>query len=131
MECGLHGADTKHLYAPCRRPSPNLNAPAKSKPDGIASLLILSNWYLGQSWKRVAPFYGDTAGRRGRSAIGLSRMYVVQQRSGFFGEGTEDAIYESQVIRSFMGIDLGREFAPYPSCVFRRLLEPPSAGASG
>jgi IS5 family transposase len=77
---------------------------------------------------QVAPFYADTAGKRGRSAIGLSRMlrmYVVQQCFGFSDEGTEDAIYDSQAIRGFVGIDLSRDSAPGATTLlrFRRLLE--------
>jgi len=56
----------------------------------------------------------------------MLRMYVVQQCFGFSGdEGCEDAIYDSQAIRGFMGIDLGRESAPDATTLlrFRRLLE--------
>ncbi|WP_420029049.1 IS5 family transposase [Pseudomonas syringae] len=77
---------------------------------------------------QVAPFYSNTAGKRGRPAIGVSRMlrmYVVQQCFGFSDEGCEDAVYDSQAIRGFMGIDLGRESAPDATTLlrFRRLLE--------
>ncbi|QCG68266.1 IS5/IS1182 family transposase [Pseudomonas veronii] len=77
---------------------------------------------------QVAPLYRDTTGKRGRPSIGLSRMlrmYVVQQCFGFSDEGTEDAIYDSQAIRGFMGIDLGWESAPDATTLlrFRRLLE--------
>ncbi|MCP1489933.1 transposase [Pseudomonas fluorescens] len=77
---------------------------------------------------QVAPFYSDTTGKRGRPAIGLSRMlrmYVVQQCFGFSDEGCEDAVYDSQAIHGFMGIDLGRESAPDATTLlrFRRLLE--------
>ncbi|WP_272714376.1 IS5 family transposase, partial [Leclercia adecarboxylata] len=70
----------------------------------------------------------DTTGKRGRPAIGLSRMlrmYVVQQCFGLSDEGTEDAVYDSQAIRGFIGIDLGRESAPDATTLlrFRRLLE--------
>ncbi|MGC1331523.1 MAG: transposase [Pseudomonas sp.] len=53
---------------------------------------------------QVAPFYSNTAGKRGRPAIGvsrMSRMCVVQQCFGFFDEGCEDAIYDSQAICGF------------------------------
>ncbi len=77
---------------------------------------------------QVVPFYSNTAGKRGRPAIGVSRMlrmYVVQQCFGFSDEGCEDAVYDSQAIRGFMGIDLGRESAPDATTLlrFRRLLE--------
>src|SRR3546814_8024979 len=40
-------------------------------------------------------------------------------------EGTEDAVYDSQAIRGFIGVDLGRESAPDATTLlrFRRLLE--------
>nr|AAF80261.1 putative transposase [Pseudomonas sp. JR1]AAK83005.1 putative transposase [Pseudomonas sp. JR1] len=55
----------------------------------------------------------------------MLRMYVVQQCFGFSDEGCEDAVYDSQAIRGFMGIDLGRESAPDATTLlrFRRLLE--------
>jgi len=65
---------------------------------------------------------------RGRPPIGLKRMlrmYVVQQCFGLSDEGIEDAIYDSQAIRKFVGIDLGRESAPDATTLlkFRHLLE--------
>ena len=65
---------------------------------------------------------------RGRPPIGLERMlrmYVAQQCFGLSDEGIEDAVYDSQAIRRFVGIDLGRESAPDATTVlkFRRLLE--------
>lgn len=72
-------------------------------------------------------FYPKSGGR-GRPPIGLGRMlrmYVAQQCFGFSDEGIEDAIYDSQAIRRFVGIDLGRESAPDATTLlkFRRLLE--------
>ena len=60
--------------------------------------------------------------------IGLARMlrmYVAQQCFGLSDEGVEDAIYDSQAIRAFVGIDLNRESAPDATTLlkFRRLLE--------
>ena len=49
---------------------------------------------------------------RGRPPIGLARMlrmYVAQQCFGLSDEGIEDAIYDSQAIRRFVGIDLAPE----------------------
>lgn len=65
---------------------------------------------------------------RGRPPIGLERMlrmYIAQQCFGLSDEGIEDAVYDSQSIRRFVGIDLGRESAPDATTVlkFRRLLE--------
>ena len=75
----------------------------------------------------VEPFYPKGEGR-GRRPIGLERMlrmYVAQQCFGLSDEGTEDAIYDSQAVRAFIGIDLNREAAPDATTLlkFRRLLE--------
>jgi IS5 family transposase len=75
----------------------------------------------------VEPFYPRGEGR-GRPPIGLERMlrmYVAQQCFGLSDEGIEDAIYDSQAIRGFIGIDLNRETAPDATTLlkFRRLLE--------
>jgi IS5 family transposase len=55
----------------------------------------------------------------------MLRMYIAQQCFGLSDEGIEDAIYDSQAIRSFVGIDLRRESAPDATTLlkFRRLLE--------
>ena len=52
-------------------------------------------------------------------------MYIVQQCFGFSDEGTEDAVYDSQAIRCFVGIDLNREAVPDATTLlkFRHLLE--------
>ncbi|MGA7180374.1 MAG: IS5 family transposase [Thiobacillaceae bacterium] len=75
----------------------------------------------------VEPFYPKGEGR-GRPPIGVERMlrmYVAQQCFGLSDEGTEDAIYDSQAVRAFIGIDLNRETAPDATTLlkFRRLLE--------
>ena len=75
----------------------------------------------------VAPHY-PVSGKRGHPPIGLERilrMYIVQQCFGFSDEGTEDAVYDSQAIRRFVGIDLNREAAPDATTLlkFRHLLE--------
>ena len=77
---------------------------------------------------QIAPFYADNTGNRGRPSIGLSRMlrlYVVQQCFGLSDEGTEDAVYDSQAVRLFVGIDLSHESVPDATTLlkFRRLLE--------
>lgn len=76
---------------------------------------------------KIARHYPNTGGR-GRPPIGVERMlrmYVAQQCFGFSDEGMEDALYDSQAIRCFVGIDLGRESAPDATTLlkFRRLLE--------
>lgn len=75
----------------------------------------------------VAPHYPSSGGR-GRPPIGLERMlrlYVAQQCFGLSDEGAEDALYDSQAIRRFVGIDLSREAAPDATTLlkFRHLLE--------
>lgn len=75
----------------------------------------------------IEPFYPKGEGR-GRPTIGLGRMlrmYVAQNCFGLSDEGIEDAIYDSQAIRRFVGIDLSRESAPDATTLlkFRRLLE--------
>lgn len=75
----------------------------------------------------VEPFYPKGEGR-GRPPIGLTRMlrmYIAQRCFGLSDEGTEDALYDSQAVRSFVGIALSREAAPDATTLrkFRRLLE--------
>ena len=55
----------------------------------------------------------------------MLRMYFAQQCFGLAEEGIEDAIYDSQAIRAFVGIDLTHESAPDATTLlkFRRLLE--------
>lgn len=74
----------------------------------------------------IEPFY--PAGERGRPPIGLERMlrmYFLQQWYGLADEALEDAIYDSQAMRGFIGIDLGADGVPDATTLlkFRRLLE--------
>jgi IS5 family transposase len=74
----------------------------------------------------IAPVY--PTGMRGRPPIGLSRMlrvYFIQQWYSLSDEAVEDAIYDSQSVRAFVGVDLARESAPDATTLlkFRRLLE--------
>ena len=64
--------------------------------------------------KLIEPFYPKVEGA-GRPPIGVARMlrmYVAQQCFGLSDQGIKDAIYDTQSIRAFVGIDLGRESAP-------------------
>ena len=75
----------------------------------------------------VAPFYLKGEGR-GRPPIGVERMlrmYIAPRCFDLSDEGIEDAIYDSQAIRAFVGIDLSRDSAPDATTLlkFRRLLE--------
>lgn len=68
-------------------------------------------------------------GRRARSPayrLGThAAQYIAQQCFGLSDEGVEAAIYDSQAIRGFVGIDLTHESAPDATTLlrFRRLLE--------
>ena len=91
----------------------------------LAELDALTPWAELQA--QIEPFYPRGQGR-GRPPMGLARMlrmYLVQQCLGLSDEGMEDAVYDSQAIRSFLGIDLAREAAPDATTLlkFRRLLE--------
>ena len=90
----------------------------------LGELEILVPWAaLGGE---IKPFYPKT-GQRGRQPIRLERMlrmYIAQQCFGMSDEGIEDALYDSQAIRGFVGVDLARESAPDATTLlkFRRLL---------
>src|SRR5271169_3325683 len=76
--------------------------------------------------KRLQPFYPN--GERGRPPIGLERMlriYFLQQWYGLADEALEDALYDSQALRGFAGIELNREAVPDATTVlhFRHWLE--------
>jgi transposase, IS5 family len=81
-------------------------------------------------WQRlealVEPKY-PKSGRVGRPPIGVARMlrmYFVQQWYALADEALEDALYDSQALRDFVGIDLSRESVPDATTLlkFRRLL---------
>ena len=64
----------------------------------------------------------------GRPPIGLERMlriYFLQQWFNLSDPAVEEALYDSAAMRSFVGIDLGREPVPDETtvCKFRHLLE--------
>ena len=75
---------------------------------------------------RLEPLYPK--GARGRPPIGLERMlrvYLVQQWYGLADEAVEDGLYDSQALRSFVGIDLNRDPVPDATTLlkFRHWLE--------
>ena len=81
-------------------------------------------------WARLAalivPHY--PSGRRGRPPVGIERMlrlYFLQQWYALADEALEDALYDSQAMRNFAGIDLGSEAVPDATTLlkFRHLLE--------
>lgn len=91
----------------------------------LAEIEAVTPWSALEA--EIEPFY-PKGGGRGRPPIGVGRMlrmYVAQQCFGLSDEGIEDAIYDSQSIRAFVGIDLAREAAPDATTLlkFRRLLE--------
>src|SRR3954466_6912991 len=81
-------------------------------------------------WARLVdqlrPFYPK--GERGRPPIGLERMlrlYFLQQWYGLADVALEDALYDSQALRGFAGIDLAVATVPDATTVmnFRHWLE--------
>ncbi|WP_373717537.1 IS5 family transposase [Roseateles sp.] len=75
----------------------------------------------------IEPLY-PKSGRVGRPPIGVSkmlRMYCLQQWYGLADEALEDALYDSQALRDFVGVDLSRESVPDATTLlkFRRLLQ--------
>jgi IS5 family transposase len=74
----------------------------------------------------VVPHYPE--GKRGRPPVGIERMlrlYFLQQWYALADEALEDALYDSQALRNFAGIDLGSEAVPDATTLlkFRHLLE--------
>jgi IS5 family transposase len=74
----------------------------------------------------IEPFYPKAG--NGRPPIGLERMlriYFLQQWFNLSDPAVEEALYDSMAMRSFVGIDLGREPVPdeTTACKFRHLLE--------
>jgi transposase, IS5 family len=64
----------------------------------------------------------------GRPPVGVERMlriYFLQQWFNLSDPAVEEALYDSPVMRQFVGIDLGHEPAPDETtvCKFRHLLE--------
>ncbi len=84
-------------------------------------------------WQRLIEalspsYFPNAAGKRGRPPIGLERMlrvYFLQQWYALADEALEDAIYDSQAMRDFIGIDLATESVPDATTLlrFRHLLE--------
>src|ERR1700691_1654807 len=67
-------------------------------------------------------------GERGRKPVGIERMlrmYFLQQWYALADEALEDALYDSQALRTFTGIDLSAENVPDATTLlnFRHLLE--------
>ena len=74
----------------------------------------------------IEPVYPKAG--NGRPPVGVERMlriYFLQQWFNLSDPAVEEALYDSVVMRSFVGIDLGREPVPDETtvCKFRHLLE--------
>ena len=74
----------------------------------------------------IEPYYPKAG--NGRPPVGLERMlrvYFLQQWFNLSDPGVEEALYDSAVMRQFVGIDLGQEPVPdeTTACKFRHLLE--------
>ena len=74
----------------------------------------------------IEPYYPKAG--NGRPPVGVERMlriYFLQQWFNLSDPAMEEALYDSAVMRSFVGIDLGREPVPDETtvCRFRHLLE--------
>src|SRR5271168_3420304 len=81
----------------------------------------------------IEPHYPKAG--NGRQPVGLSimlRVYFLQQWFNLSDPGAEDALYESPVLRRFVGIDLGRAPVPDESTIlqFRHLLEKHELGGA-
>jgi transposase, IS5 family len=81
-------------------------------------------------WKKLCallePQYPKAG--NGRPPVGVERMlriYFLQQWFNLSDPAVEEALYDSMVMRDFVGIDLGREPVPDETtvCKFRHLLE--------
>jgi IS5 family transposase len=74
----------------------------------------------------IEPWYPKAG--NGRRAVGVDRMlriYFLQQWFNLSDPAAEEALYDSPVMRQFVGIDLGQEPVPDETtiCRFRHLLE--------
>lgn len=82
----------------------------------------------------IEPVYPQPA-RAGRPPVGVERMlriYFLQQWFNLSDPAVEEALYDSTAMRTFVGIDLGREPVPDETtvCRFRHLLETHRLGAT-
>ena len=82
--------------------------------------------------KVIKPFYPKQKGA-GRPPVGLERMLRIHFLQHWFNlsdPAVEEALYDWRAMRSFVGIDLGREPAPDETtvCKFRHLLEAHNLG---
>jgi transposase, IS5 family len=81
----------------------------------------------------VEPHYPQAG--NGRRPVGVERMlriYFLQQWFNLSDPAVEEALYDSPLMREFVGVDLGREPVPDETtvCKFRHLLEEREIGAA-
>jgi IS5 family transposase len=60
----------------------------------------------------------------------MLRMYLLHQWSGLAGEALEEAIYDSQALRDFVGIDLSRESVPDATTLLKFCRQLEAGGAT-
>lgn len=77
--------------------------------------------------KAIEPYYPKPEGA-GRRPIGIERMLRIHFLQHWFDlsdPGAEEALYDSRAMRTFVGIDLGREPVPDETTIlnFRHLME--------
>jgi IS5 family transposase len=75
---------------------------------------------------RIEPFYPKAGnGRPPKPLEQMLRIYFLQQWFDLSDPGVEEALYDSASMRSFVGLDLGREPVPDETTIlnFRHLLE--------
>ena len=80
----------------------------------------------------IEPYYPKPEGA-GRRPVGIERMLRIHFLQHWFDlsdPGAEEALYDSRAMRTFVGIDLGREPVPDETtiCKFRHLMERHSLG---
>lgn len=81
----------------------------------------------------VEPHYPKAGnGRRPVGVERMLRMYFLQQWFNLSDPAVEEALYDSPLMREFVGIDLGREAVPDETtvCKFRHLMEEHQLGAA-
>src|SRR5688572_2913060 len=99
-----------------------------AKPTRRAAFLAEMNRVV--PWRElctlIEPFYPKAGnGRRPKPLEQMLRIYFLQQWFDLSDPGVEEALYDSASMRSFVGLDLGREPVPDETTIlnFRHLLE--------
>ena len=79
-----------------------------------------------------APAPGAKGGRPPFAVETMLRIHFIQQWFNLSDPAVEEALYDSPLMREFVGIDLGREAVPDETtvCKFRHLLEEHQIGAA-